>query len=168
MQEAVVVNCTSENVATSYINLLKEVAIAANEAIGVEAALRLALRSICRATGWPVGHALKIQSGGSLRSTGIWHVDEHFPNDHFTAFRQASEAVCFPAGIGLPGRVLAEGLPLGMSDASTDANFPRRATALQADLAAGFALPVRSGNSITAVLEFFAPIARQPSPELLD
>lgn len=161
-------NCTSENVATSYINLLKEVAIAANEAIGVEAALRLALRSICRATGWPVGHALKIQSGGSLRSTGIWHVDEHFPNDHFTAFRQASEAVCFPAGIGLPGRVLAEGLPLGMSDASTDANFPRRATALQADLAAGFALPVRSGNSITAVLEFFAPIARQPSPELLD
>lgn len=39
LQEAVVVNCTSENVATSYINLLKEVAIAANEAIGVEAAL---------------------------------------------------------------------------------------------------------------------------------
>jgi hypothetical protein len=78
LQEAVAVNCTSASLATSYINLLKEVAIAANEAIGIEAALRLALRSICRATGWPVGHALERQSSGSLGSTGIWHVDEQF------------------------------------------------------------------------------------------
>ncbi len=47
--------CASENAVTTYINLLNEVAITANEAIGVEAALQLALRSICRATGWSVG-----------------------------------------------------------------------------------------------------------------
>lgn len=167
-READVVKCTSENVATTYINLLKEVAVAANEAISIEASLRFALRAICRGTGWPVGHALTMRPATELESTGIWHVDEGFPLGNFNAFRQASEAFCFVSGVGLPGRVLAEGLPQGMSDASIDGNFPRRAAALQAGLAAGFALPVRSGNSITAVLEFFAPTAQQPSSELLD
>ncbi|WP_256824103.1 putative bifunctional diguanylate cyclase/phosphodiesterase [Pseudomonas kurunegalensis] len=159
---------TSESVATAYLHLLKEVAVAANEAIGVEAALHMALRSICQGIGWAVGHALKSQPGEGLASTGIWHVEEDYPADSLAAFRQATEAQCFASGAGLPGRVLAEGLPLEMSDARTAANFPRRAAALQAGLTAGFALPIRSGNSISAVLEFYNPLAQQLSPELLD
>ncbi|MDR3565280.1 MAG: hypothetical protein P4N59_28110 [Negativicutes bacterium] len=40
-----------DSLATTYIHLLKEVAIAANEAISVDAALLLILQSICRSTG---------------------------------------------------------------------------------------------------------------------
>lgn len=160
-------HCDSGNLATTCIQQLNEVAVTANEATGVDAALLLALQSICRIAGWPVGHALKTR-GDSVYSTGIWHVEEHYSATDLAAFRQASEEQCFAAGIGLPGRVLAEGHPLGMSDASTEVNFPRRAAAMQAGLAAGFAFPVHSGKSTIAVLEFFAATPQQLSPELLE
>lgn len=159
---------TSESVATMHLHLLKEVAIAANEAIGLEPVLCMVLRSICRSTGWAVGHALISQPDGTLVSTGIWHVDETYPVDNLGPFRQATEAQSFAAGEGLPGRVLAEGLPLEMVDAHAAGNFPRRAAALQSSLAAGFALPVRSGQNITAVLEFYSPVIQQLPAELLD
>ena len=168
LQEAVAMKCSFESVVTTYINLLKEVAITANEALSVEAALRLALQSICRATGWPVGHALQIQPGGALDSTGIWHLDEHYPSSELITFRRASEEHAFASGVGLPGRVLAEGQPLWVIDTSEEVNFPRQNAAIEAGLAAGFAFPVRSGSSIIAVLEFFASTPQQPQPELLD
>lgn len=158
---------SSDNLATAYIQLLKEVAVAANEAISVDAALLLVLQSICRITGWPVGHAFKLREG-RLHSSGIWHVDEHFSDGTLGAFRQATEEQCFASGIGLPGRVLAEGRPLGMSDARTEATFRRKSSAMQAGLTAGFAFPVYSGYRITAVLEFYAPTPQQLTPELLE
>lgn len=159
--------CSSYNPAATYIQLLKEVATAANEAISVDAALLLVLQSICRITGWPVGHALKLRED-SLHSTGIWHVDERFSDGAFGAFRQATEEQSFASGTGLPGRVLAEGRPLGMSDVRTDRTFLRRSSAMHAGLAAGFAFPVHSGYRITAVLEFYAPPPQQLTPELLE
>jgi diguanylate cyclase (GGDEF)-like protein/PAS domain S-box-containing protein len=158
---------SGDSFATTYIHLLKEVAVAANEAISIDAALLRVLQSICRTTGWPVGHALKRKDDG-LYSAGIWHIDEDFAEGDLGVFRQASEAQYFASGVGLPGRVLATGQPLGMSDASVEVNFPRRDYALQAGLAAGFAFPVHSGNSIAAVLEFFAPTSEQLTPELLE
>ena len=159
----------SELVAKSYIHLLNEVAVAANEAISVEAALLLALQSICRVTDWPVGHALKSRADGSLESTGIWHVDAHHPQGaSFMAFRQASDKRCFPLGIGLPGQVLEKNHSLGMNDTSEEANFPRQALAMEAGLAAGFAFPIRAGDAITAVLEFFSTTPQQAPAELLD
>jgi len=158
---------TSENVAITYTHLLKEVAVAANEAMGVEAALLSALQSICRVTGWPVGHALRSWSGG-LDSTGIWHVDEAYRASGFVAFRRASEERGFASGVSLPGRVLAGGRPLEVTNFDEETDLLRKAVAIAAGLAAGFAFPVRSGQNVTAVLEFFATSPQQPSPELLE
>ncbi|WP_344954367.1 putative bifunctional diguanylate cyclase/phosphodiesterase [Zobellella aerophila] len=160
--------CSSDDATTRYLHLLKEVAVAANEAIGVDAALRKILQSVCRVTGWPVGHTLKYRPGGELVSTGIWHVDDRYPTDSFEAFRRASEPLCFTSGIGLPGPVLLEGQPLEVINTHADAHFPRQDATMAAGLATGFAFPVRSGNSITAVLEFFTTRPQRLSPELLD
>ena len=158
----------SEELATTYIHLLKEVAVATNEALGVETALLAALRSICQVTGWSLGHALRSRADGNLVSSGLWHLQEDLPTDAFADFRRASEALCFAPGVGLPGRVLASGQPLALTDARNQADFLRRDVAASTGLAAAFAFPVHAGENITAVLEFFATRPQQLRPELLE
>ncbi|MFP2768568.1 putative bifunctional diguanylate cyclase/phosphodiesterase [Oceanisphaera sp. KMM 10153] len=158
----------SNDTPIDYLHLLKEVAVAANQAIGVEAALLKVLQSVCQLTGWPVGHSWIKGPDGELVSSGIWHLDEHYPAGSFDVFRRVSEQRCFFSGVGLPGRVLSEGVPLKIIDIHVEGNFPRQAAAREAGLISGFAVPVQSGNSITAVLEFFTGAPQQLQPELLD
>ena len=154
---------TSENVAITYANLLKEVAVAANEAMGVEAALLSALQSICRVTGWPVGHALRNRSGG-LDSTGIWHVDEAYRASGFVAFRRASEERGFASGVSLPGRVLAGGRPLEMTNFNEETNLIRKARNLKQDKKIDIPLAIAFSkiDAVTSMLDASSPL-RFPS-----
>ena len=153
----------------AYVGLLKDIAVAANEAVTPQHALEVALRGVCRATGWPVGHALLCTTAGELESAGIWHVvSNNSLGEGFEDFRAASEARRFAPGSGLPGRVLASGSPAWVADTGKDDNFPRQRLARSANLASSFAFPVRSGSEIAAVLEFYAPTLQPPSAELLD
>src|SRR5262249_48602070 len=67
---------------TASVQLLQAVAVAANEASSVEAAMQIALDQVCLYTGWPVGHAyLPANDGtGDLVPTSLWHLEhpEHF------------------------------------------------------------------------------------------
>ncbi|GGB52676.1 hypothetical protein GCM10011502_27280 [Oceanisphaera marina] len=158
----------SANATIDYLHLLKEVAVAANKASDVETAVRTVLQSVCQITGWPVGHSWIKGPDGELVSSGIWHLDAGYPTDGFDAFQQASEQRCFLSGMGLPGRVLSEGESLKVINIQVEANFPRQGAAREAGLISGFAVPVQSGNSITAVLEFFTSKPQSLLPELLD
>lgn len=159
---------SAKDATIDYIHLLKEVAVAANKASDVETAVRTVLQSVCQVTGLPVGHSWIKGLDGELTSSGIWHLDAGYPAAGFDVFRRVSEQMCFLSGMGLPGRVLSERMSLKIIDIQVEANFPRQAAAREAGLVSGFAVPVQSGNSITAVLEFFTRTPQPLPPELLD
>jgi GAF domain-containing protein len=151
---------------TSFVHLLQFVAVAANEASTVEDALQRCLDQVCGQTGWPVGHAyLLAEDGtGALVPTTLWHLDTP---ERFATFRQVTEAMRLPPGMGLPGRVLASGKPAWIMDISQELGAPRARHAQDSGLRAAFAFPVLVGREVAAVLEFFAAEARPPEVPLL-
>ena len=136
------------------LELVGSIAIAANESSSIEETLRFAITRICVTTGWQVGHVYLVSSDLRLQAvpTSIWYGAEGVK---LAEFRAQSETMNFAAGHGLPGRVLAAGLPALIPDVATDGNFPRAAAAVRCGLTSAFAFPVLAGTEVVAVLEFF-------------
>jgi diguanylate cyclase (GGDEF)-like protein/PAS domain S-box-containing protein len=147
-----------------FVELLGYVSVAANEAVDVATALGQVLERVCAHHHLVVGHALMVEPPGALRSTGIWHLDDV----RFQPFRLATERMRFPAGVGLPGRVLQSGHPAWIDDVVLDPNFPRATAARTMGLRAAFAFPVLVGTEVVAVLEFFSTVAAPPQALLLE
>jgi signal transduction histidine kinase len=152
---------------TAFVHLLQVVAVTANEAATVEDAMQRCLDQVCGQTGWPVGHAylLADDGTGALVPTTLWHLDTP---ERFATFRQVTEALRLPPGMGLPGRVLASGKPAWIMDISQEPQAPRARHAQDSGLKAAFAFPVLVGRDVAAVLEFFAAEAHPPDAPLLD
>jgi signal transduction histidine kinase/DNA-binding response OmpR family regulator len=147
------------------IELLQLITVAANEAATAEQALQTALDRVCEYMRWPVGHAYLLAPDGSgeLVPTTLWHCDDAA---RCTGFRAATEGTRLAAGIGLPGRVLASGVPAWIVDVALDPNFPRATAAAVLGLRAGFAFPVLVGTEVVAVLEFFNRETSEPDPAI--
>ena len=147
------------------IQLLQEVIIASNEAKTVEEVMQLCLDDVCNFMNWPVGHLYTVDSKGTLVSSKIWH----FKNaEKFKAFRKVTENTSFDRGVGLPGRVLASGKPVWVSDVTLDRNFPRAKLVKNLGIKAGFAFPVLEGQKVVSVLEFFSTEAMEPAEIILE
>ncbi|HEV7735583.1 MAG TPA: response regulator [Candidatus Binatia bacterium] len=140
------------------LELLHQIADAANGAPSVEIAIQAALDQVCAYTGWPIGHAY-LAAGDVLVPTSLWHLDRP---DRCVAFRAETNGRTFARGDGLPGRVLARGRPVWITDVTTDPDFPRAASALQSGARGAFAFPVLVGTTVEAVLEFFSPQPTAP------
>ncbi len=150
------------------IALLHSIATAANKATRVQDALRDALALICEYTKWPLGHALLVTSkpnhSHELISSGVLHL----PLPHrFRKFRQVSEKRYFASGICLPGRILATGQPLWITDVSQDPAFLRSEQAQHEGLKSAFGCPILIGMEVVAVLEFFTDQSSSPDEGLL-
>ena len=152
---------------TASVALLQAVAVAANEAATVEAALQIALDRVCAYTGWPVGHAYlpADDTTGELLPTPLWHLNEPA---RFETFRQVTQATRARPGHGLAGRVFASGRPAWIIDVTQDPEFRRAQLARDIGVRAGFAFPVLVGREVAAVLEFFAEEAAEPDAQVLD
>ncbi len=68
---------------------------------------------------------------------------------------------------GLIRRVLAGGEPIWITDFSEDPSFRRGPEALKAGLHGAFAFPIRFGNDVLGVMEFFSREGRQPDEVLM-
>jgi signal transduction histidine kinase/DNA-binding response OmpR family regulator len=149
------------------VELLQVIAVASNEASTVEEAMQIALDQICEYTRWPVGHVYlwNSDSTGEMIPTALWHVDDP---EHFRTFQQVTEATPLALNVGLPGRVLASGKPAWIVDVTKDQNFPRAKAARDMGVRAAFGFPVLMGTNVVAVLEFFAPQAKEPDASLLE
>ncbi|HEV3364842.1 MAG TPA: EAL domain-containing protein, partial [Acidimicrobiia bacterium] len=147
-----------------FIELLGYVSVAANEARDVTTALGQVLEQVCRHHDLVIGHALVVETPGTICSSGIWYIADA----RSEGFRAATEQVKFPAGVGLPGRVLESAQPAWIEDVTLDTNFPRAGAAQAVQLKAAFAFPVLVGMEVVAVLEFFSTVAAPPQPLLLE
>jgi hypothetical protein len=148
------------------VDLLHQVAIAANGALGEEAAMQVCLDKICAYGGWPVGHvhAHSKERPGRLVPTSIWHIDDE---TRFANFKKVTEETEFETGEGLPGRVLQSGRAVWIRDVGEDPNFPRAKLAEDIGSHTGFGLPVLVGGEVVAVLEFFSAEVNEPDEPLL-
>ncbi|MGI4757442.1 MAG: putative bifunctional diguanylate cyclase/phosphodiesterase [Janthinobacterium lividum] len=149
------------------LELLRSIAVAANESASVSDALQFALTEICNTTGWPLGHVFltrSMQEGVYLEPSTMWHG----VIDGLTeSFQSATLRFRFARDIGLPGRVLTSAQPAWIEDLWNDVNFPRADMAQKARLRSAFAFPVLVGTEVVAVLEFFSREVIAPDTSLL-
>ncbi|VTR94811.1 multi-sensor hybrid histidine kinase : Multi-sensor hybrid histidine kinase OS=Chthoniobacter flavus Ellin428 GN=CfE428DRAFT_6228 PE=4 SV=1: Response_reg: GAF_3: PAS_4: PAS_4: GAF_2: PAS_9: PAS_3: HisKA: HATPase_c: Response_reg [Gemmata massiliana] len=128
-----------------------------------EAAPKL-LEAVCETTGWDVGGLWIVDHQSRVLScVDLWPAEE----PDLAEFRGVSRGTTFAPGVGLPGRVWASGEPLWVVDVTRDPNFPRSDAAARADLHGGFGFPIRLGNEVLGVAEFFSRTSRRPDAELL-
>ena len=148
------------------LDLLYRIAAIANEADVPEHAMATSVHYICVAMGWQVGH-IYVPSDTSpdvLVSGKFWYLEEP---GRFSGFRKISENLEFRKGVGLLGRVLADGEPAWIVDVTKDEDFLRAKAADDAGLRTGIAMPVFVGREVVAVLEFFCTRALQTDQSLL-
>ncbi|HKY76931.1 MAG TPA: ATP-binding protein, partial [Acidimicrobiia bacterium] len=156
-------------VRTAELELLQRVAVAANEAATPEEATRTALELVCRHTGWPVGHALLVRQvegeAPVVISGGVWHLADP---ERFQQFREVTEQVRMPVGVGLPGTVLATGEAAWEADPDPDdAAYPRARPGREVGLRIAMNFPVTIGRDVVAMLEFFSPDPTPPDTALI-
>jgi PAS domain S-box-containing protein len=98
-----------------------------------------------------------------LHWLGAWHA----AGVEVDPFDSASRARAFRRGEGLPGRAWADDAPAWIATLENDPNFPRKQIALAANLHSGLAFPLRSGQQIVGVMEFFSTYVRPLEPSLV-
>lgn len=152
---------------SGFIELLQKVAVAANEAADVGAALHTALADICRHTGWPVGHAYGVTGDGTaeLVSARIWYLADPV---RLAPFRRVSEELRLgPGASSLLGRAYVSGKAEWLLDAGSDPSFTRSAVAREVGIRSGFAVPLLLGTEVVGALEFFSGDPVDPDRRLL-
>ncbi len=145
--------------------LLVDVAHAANNATGVEAALSRAIRSVCEHIRWPVGHVYLADPAVGLRPTTVWCTDAA---ERFAPLRRVIQAATLTPGEGLSGRVLLSGEPVWVADVLVDDTIPFGTTGAELGVHAGFGAPILIRSEVVAVMEFFSESVQQPNHRLLE
>lgn len=105
------------------------------------------------------------RSTRTLRCLELWHAAA----DSLSAFAALSRTESYAAGVGLPGRILAEGQPIFIADANAfSSEIPRRRElALRAGIKSGSAFPIVLRGEIFGVIEIFTTESRPPNLEIL-
>jgi PAS domain S-box-containing protein len=128
----------------------------------VSIAVERILPTVGESLGWEFGCVwMPASDGAVLRSVATW---QKTPKPRF-------DAICrertFEPGVGLPGRVWANGKPAWIRDIAQDDNFPRMPIAIEEGLHGAFAFPITFNEKFFGVMEFFSPEIRQPDEQML-
>jgi|GEM_PF-1182492 len=146
------------------IDLLRAVAVAANQAVTEEELLQACLDLICAHTDWPIGHAWFVDAKGKLTSSRIWHMDHP---QRFREFVRITEETEFEVGSGMPGRVVERREPAWLQDATEEREFIRN-PGKETGVRGAFFFPAIFGDQVPAVLEFFCDRAVEPDNAFLE
>lgn len=127
----------------------------AAEAESIHAGLSRALKIICGALGWPIGHVYQraIGAAPALVSAELWHLDRP---EQFGSIQELTRHTTFRPGEGLVGQVLAQQRPWLSPDVSKDRRFLRRQAARADGVHAWLAFPVFVDGNVIAVCECFS------------
>ncbi|MBB5059911.1 putative signal transduction protein with EAL and GGDEF domain [Granulicella aggregans] len=136
------------------LQLLGAVAVAANESATVDELLQLTLNKICATSRWQLGHAYLVRQKGNefhLISSGIW---SEINCGWMEEFQLATRVIEKPVMGGLPDRTLTMGEPIWVADTTEDTGYPESEMRRLEGTKSAFAIPVRAGDQVAAVLEF--------------
>jgi PAS domain S-box-containing protein len=123
------------------------------------------LATICESLDWDLGALWRVDPHAErLRCVTVWNR----PSVPALAFQAQSRTATFERGIGIPGRVWAEGAPIWIPELARDDNFPRLSTALADGLHAAFAVPILVRGDCRGVLEFFSREVRPTDFAILE
>jgi PAS domain S-box-containing protein len=135
------------------------------EAESVSIAAPKLLQMLCESLGWDLGQLWIVDRDvEKLRWLAGWQIDSLMADD----FAAASRGRLFSSGVGLPGRVWADGTSQWILDIDEDSNFPRGASASQANLRSAFGFPIKLGDEVSGVMEFFTREPQLSDPSLQD
>jgi len=140
---------------TNDIQLLEEVAMAANQCSKLDDAMGAVLKLICLRLGWLGGRGyLATNDGtGEFESKGLWQLRD---NDKSQKFRLVTNVTRCVPGVGLPGRVLISKKPEWVADITQDPDFSIEEIPQDIVIRACFAVPVLMGQEVAGVLEAFS------------
>lgn len=109
------------------------------------------IRELCSFSGWPYGEMWQLDEKQKImKFSTAWFVNAEYEN-----YKQFSSICKFSPGIGLIGKTWADGKPVIMEDLTAHLNFIRGDVAEKSGFIAGFAVPVKEGDKITAIMDFF-------------
>ena len=135
------------------------------EAESLDAAVPFLLMSICEGLSWDLGALWRVdETVNLLRCMDLWHP----PNLNFPTFVKATRGLTFRRGVGLPGRVWESCQPVWLPDIHRGPNFPRGSFAVDEGLHSAFAFPIRLGDHVAGVIEFFTRQSRKLEPDLME
>jgi adenylate cyclase len=98
-------------------------------------------------------------------ATGIWGSR---PKPRLRKLREATNGLRFASGVGIPGIVSQTGKTLWIADAPGSKKYPRAKLARALGVRAVLGCPVKLGEEIVAVLEFFSPVPERPQEEIIE
>jgi PAS domain S-box-containing protein len=134
------------------------------EATSLDEAVPRILQAVSQSVGCAIGALwLGDPDKQTVRCQSVW--DDGSPE--LAEFAAASRIRVFESGSGLPGRIWQQQEPMWLTDLEVDPNFPRISSAKRCGLHSAFGFPIRSGNQVTGVLEFFCRDLRRRDDDLL-
>jgi PAS domain S-box-containing protein len=127
------------------------------------AAMRI-LETLCASQGWDVALKWEVnQEENRLEFSTAWGT----PGKRTEALIQESMGLTMALGDDLPGRVWHEGRPIWVKNLAAMPSSPRILLALHHEMVSGWAVPVRVGNNVLAVLEFYCHLNLREDREAL-
>ncbi len=146
-------------------DLLARLALAVGAAPDLDTALARLLRDVCRETGWTYGEAwLPDASGSRLLRSPVWFGRRRA----LERLGRSPDCRSFSRGQGLPGRVWATGQARWYGSVAEVPHFARRTIARELGLETAFAVAVKTGDRVAAVLAFFGDRPSRRDPAWLD
>jgi PAS domain S-box-containing protein len=127
------------------------------------AAMRI-LEALCVSQGWDLALKWEVNANEtSLEFSSAWGV----PGKRTEALIQESMGLKLASGSDLPGRAWKDGRPVWITDLASSPSTPRAQAALRNEMASGWAMPVRVGNKVLAVLEFYSHLCYREDREAI-
>lgn len=122
------------------------------------------LSTFCQSLGWEVGAFWQVDGDARmLRNVEMYHVT----SVQTPEFDGQTQTILLEKGQCLPGRIWASGKPEWCPDVVEEPNFLRAGAAAHEKLHAAFGFPIKLGNQVLGVVEFYSSEIREPDDELM-
>ena len=122
------------------------------------------LEALCVSQGWDMAVKWGVDAEGSrLEFSSAWAA----PGKRAETFIHESMGLTLAGGADLPGRAWKDGRTVWIADLVAMPYSPRVESALRHEMVSGWAVPVRVGNKVLAVLEFYCHFCLREDREAL-